>query len=495
MFEKNIFSLEVKKVRDLERVFEFKEAIRIGAYLSTPLYLIFSFCDLIYAPDIFYELLCIRLFIVPASIICILVNKKVSGYKSAQLNILFFIFMNSVLITIMSLFLLEKGASPYYAGLNLVAIASLSLIPWNSRFLYIPILTIYSPYYVGVFLLNPSSKDLNMLATHSFFIICTIFISIIVRLFNEYLRLSEVKSRLQLKDEITNRNKIIKKKTQEAIQLTKLSQQFSPQVVEAVQKGDINLKAGVRGAQLCALFIDIVNFTEKVTTIEKENVDKIVTLFMDDTCKVLLKYDITIDKFLGDGILAFSNAPLKYNDYKMRIVRAAIEIRECILQRQCLYENYWKSPIQIRIGVASGIANVGFYGSDKYYYSYTAIGPVINLASRLCGAAEPDQILISSDVADDLAKDEFEVLLVGKKDLKGFENATIEAFEIISAKTNTEIGSEILNCPECQNIMHVATNDLGIFIFKCRSCSYVDDFVQTPTKKKNSITKSHFKLL
>ncbi len=158
MFEKNIFSLEVKKVRDLERVFEFKEAIRIAAYLSPPLYLIFSFCDLIYAPDIFYELLCIRLFIVPASIICILVNKKVSCYKSAQLNILFFIFMNSVLITIMSLFLLEKGASPYYAGLNLVAIASLSLIPWNSRFIYIPILTIYSPYYVGVFLLNPSTN-------------------------------------------------------------------------------------------------------------------------------------------------------------------------------------------------------------------------------------------------------------------------------------------------------------------------------------------------
>src|SRR5690606_16230039 len=146
-----------------------------------------------------------------------------------------------------------------------------------------------------------------------------------------------------------------------------LSSQFSPQVVEAIKNKKINVSSGVRRAKICAMFIDIVNSTERVTRVDKEKVHNVISQFMDDTIKILLKYDLTIDKFLGDGVLAFSNDPVSYPDFIERTVNAAFEVREKIKDRAEFYENNWLSEFQVKTGIAVGYANVGFYGSERYF--------------------------------------------------------------------------------------------------------------------------------
>src|SRR5690606_8430957 len=137
--------------------------------------------------------------------------------------------------------------------------------------------------------------------------------------------------------------------------------------------------------------------------------NRTIAMFMEDTMRSLLKYDVTIDKFLGDGVLAFSNAPIARHDYVMRLVESAVAIRERVLNRSSQYRDHWGDEFQIRIGIAEGEARVGFYGSQEYFKSYTAIGEVVNLASRLCGFAGPNKIVASREVIDLLPKGSYEL--------------------------------------------------------------------------------------
>ncbi|MBI1862456.1 MAG: adenylate/guanylate cyclase domain-containing protein, partial [Deltaproteobacteria bacterium] len=175
-----------------------------------------------------------------------------------------------------------------------------------------------------------------------FFISSTLIISLVIRRYQDNLRLSELKNRLALEKEVLGRDQVIKVKTQEAINLASLSMQFSPQVVRAIRTGEKKLEGGTQRAQICVIFIDIVGSTERVTRIDKDDVNKVISMFMDDTIRTLLKYDITIDKFLGDGVLAFSNNPIAHPDYIERVLRAALEIRVNITEHKDEYLDYWK---------------------------------------------------------------------------------------------------------------------------------------------------------
>lgn len=471
----NSLSEADNELREQDRFNEFKSILSIIAYyLTTPLFLLFWICDIFYAPELKYEFLSIRLLIIPLTIISAYINYKSKSLKVTQLNGLFLTFSNSILITAMILFR-DQALSPYYAGLNLVAIGSITFMPWRIKFIWAPILATFAPFYLGVLYISKSWADYNSLIINSFFIAGTVSISIIIRIFLEKVRLKEFISRINLKNEIESRNDIIKVKTNEAVVLNQLSQQFSPQVVSAIRNGNISIDSGVHRTKLCAIFIDIVNSTERVTRIDKDNVDKVISMFLEDTNTILLKYDVTIDKFLGDGILAFSNDPIKHDDYMERVVKAALEIRMKINERQHLYEDFWLAKLQICVGIATGYANVGFYGSSNYYHSYTAIGPVVNLASRLCSVAEPDQILITNEVYKSLDHSSYILKSTGTKKLKGFENDIIKTFEVKDVSNNTQLNTNVNACPECQKIMHIDTNEKGFYVFKCHSCGYEMD--------------------
>lgn len=468
----------VRLARENEVVAELKSVCQfMSNWMAIPLFLLFWLSDILYVPHLKWEFLAIRILIVP---VCIIVNRlarTMNDLVKLRNLALFYAIAMAAGINLM-IWLIGDPTSPYYAGLGLVSIGTLGFMPFSRREFSLAAVGIYLPYYAIVLLQAKSKADFYGIATITFFVFSWICMCFLIQYFQEGFRVREFESRKRLGEELANREEIIRHKTQEAVKLNVLSSQFSPQIVDSIRNGKIKLDSGGDRVEICSIFIDIVNSTEKVVRIDKDKVSKVLNKFLDETIRILLKYDITIDKFLGDGILAFCNAPLKRADYVSRVVMAALEIREKILSEQEFYERHWLSPLNIRIGIAKGSVNVGFYGSQKYYRSYTAIGPAVNLAARLCSAAEPNQIVVDYDVFEQI-QEGFETNFIGKKAFKGFEKDVIHTYEVKNSIINAEIRGGINDCPACGSMLSLETNHKGQFVFMCKNCCTIVDATGT----------------
>lgn len=472
-------------IEENRRLEEIKKVLAvITAKMSIPLYLVFLITDYLYAPHLFVEFAAIRALIIGLTLIVRIHCKKISSLKSSLNIALTLVAINSIPITTM-IWMIGDAATPYYAGLNLVALGAISFIPWTKKYLLYVVSLIYAPFLVTAPLFLSGKTEWIEFLINSFFVVGTITISLVISHFNELIRKQEFEAQLMLAEEIKSRDRVIQEKSEEAIKMSNLTKQFSPQVVHAITKGKLDI-ASLKRSKICSIFVDIVNSTERVTRIDKDDLNKVLSMFMSDTMKVLLKYDITIDKFLGDGVLAFSNAPLEQKDFIKRTVDAALEIRARIIANREEYLPLWMSELQVKIGIDVGFANVGFYGSEEYFKSYTSIGRVINLSSRLCSSAEPNQILVSNDVYKELKNDSYEFEEIGYKKIKGFESDIIKLYELKSGPV--EIAEDIPVCPEGHGILHLDVNNDGIYVLKCRSCAFeLNQYQNRDSDKKKKI--------
>ncbi|WP_374029147.1 adenylate/guanylate cyclase domain-containing protein [Bdellovibrio bacteriovorus] len=460
------------ELREHEVVEEIRSVLNVIAnWMAVPLFLAFWVADLIYVPQFKWPFLALRLTIIP---LCFVTKKLIEREQTAlraRSILALYVGLVALPINVMIAMIPDVGTG-YYAGLNLVAIGGLSFIPFSTSFFAGVALAIYLPYYVVVFAKMQNLQDAWAIALNSFFIIGSIVICFLIRFFQEKLRIRELNSRLALKSEIANRDNIIRAKTEEAVRLNTLSTQFSPQVVQAIRDGRVDIEKGVRRSQICAIFVDIVGSTERVVRLDQAKVDLVLARFMDTVVTIFLKYDITIDKFQGDGILAFANDPIRYGDFVQRTCLAALEVREALRQDREFYLMNWKKEMQIRVGISAGYANVGFYGNKKFFRSYTAIGAPLPFASRLTNLAEPNQILIDSDIAQTLERENFIVKNIGEKVIKGFEDDQHFVFELLRSPEGSK-EANAAHCPHCvDSVLHLDTNAQGIFVMKCRQCRY-----------------------
>lgn len=462
--------------RNTDREIEIREFISVcSGTLALPLFMAFWIADLIYVPEHSWEFLIVRSLMIP---ICLLTNYHIKHnaktLRAVQQTGLAFVLANALSITYM-IYRMGTISSAYYAGLNLVGFGVITFVPWTQGYLILSAAATYFPFFAMAPFLNHSKEEIRIFLTNSFFIASTAIISLVVRHFTETLRLKELHGRQQLQHELAHRAEIIREKTSESIRLTTLTKQFSPQVVHQIQTGQLNILDSIHRSEICAIFIDIVNSTDHVRHVNMEQVNEVISMFMEDTMKVLLKYDITIDKFLGDGVLGFSNDPIARHNFIERVADAALEIRRRILARQKEYAQRWETPLQVRIGIATGEASVGFYGSESYVRTYTAIGKVMNLASRLCAMAGPNQIVISEAVQLHLPNKGYPVNSLGVPSLKGFQNETFVVFELLDRESGHYETTDIATCPSGHGILHLDTNDSGIYVFICRTCGFEHD--------------------
>lgn len=460
------------QLRESEVVEEIRSVLQvISNLMAAPLFLAFWIADLIYVPQHKWSFLALRLCIIP---LCLIVKNEVKKAQSARrARIIAALYAGCVAVPInIMIGMIPDVGTGYYAGLNLVAIGGLSFIPFSAIGFWGTAFAIYIPYYVIVLLKAQNLDDLWAIVINSFFIVGSIVICFLIRFFHEKLRIREITSRLALKTEISNRDYIIRAKTEEAVRLNTLSTQFSPQVVQAIREGRVDLEKGVHRSQICAIFVDIVGSTERVVRLDQAKVDLVLARFMDTVVTIFLKYDITIDKFQGDGILAFANDPIRYSDYIQRTCLAALEVRDALKSDRDFYLMNWKKEMQIRIGISAGYANVGFYGNKKFFRSYTAIGAPLPFASRLTNLAQPNQILIDSDIAQCLALELYDLKNIGEHVIRGFEGDQHFVFELIRpplARQKTDTS----HCPDCSDsVLYLDTNDQGIFVMRCRQCSF-----------------------
>lgn len=469
------------QLRESEVLDEIRSVLRVIAnWMAIPLFLAFWIADLIYVPQYKWPFLALRLTIIPLCFLAKYESKREQSARRAQIFSALYVGLVALPINVMIAMIPDVGTG-YYAGLNLVAIGGLSFIPFSMGFFLCTALAIYLPYYAIVLSRAQNLQDIWSIVLNSFFIVGAIIICFLIRFFHEQLRIREINSRLALKAEIANRDNVIRTKTEEAVRLNTLSTQFSPQVVQAIRDGRVDIEKGVRRSQICAIFVDIVGSTERVVRLDQAKVDLVLARFMDTVVTIFLKYDITIDKFQGDGILAFANDPIRYGDFIQRTCLAALEVREALNQDREFYLMNWKKEMQIRIGISSGYANVGFYGNKKFFRSYTAIGAPLPFASRLTNLAEPNQILIDSDIAQCLMAENYQVRNIGERVIKGFEGDQHFVFELIRPP-ETKKETNTSHCPHCaDSVLYLDTNAQGIFVMKCRQCGFELADLQTTT--------------
>ena len=459
--------------RNLKKFEESEAFFKIFYILGPAMYLSFSIADWLLYNSNFYTFLAIRLFFCLGVIATFLINQKNKSFVKNQKLQIMLTFIGSSGIALM-MYLTDGPMSIFTFGINLVAIMSLIFYVYDIKYFCLALVASYTPYYVlSVFDSNRISSLGEYLA-YNFFNVGTIVAIVFMHLVREKDFQKVIQAELLLEDEIKNREKIISQKTEESMHLAQLSSQFSPQVVKAIKNGTISLDQEVHRSKICAIFVDIVNSTERVTRLDQSKIQATISRFLDTCLTIFLKYDLTIDKFQGDGVLAFSNDPVKRDDYIERTCLAAYEVVEAIKNDRDFYICNWKNELEVRVGIAVGYANVGFYGDKKYFKSYTAIGTPLPLASRLTSIAEVNQILVDADVAEVLVRSDFKVTNLGPKILKGFEQDKSIVYSLDAIPELSMLNSknkDVHICPiHADSVMYLDTNKDGHYIFQCRIC-------------------------
>lgn len=172
----------------------------------------------------------------------------------------------------------------------------------------------------------------------------------------------------------------------------------APRVRDRLLADPSNLRLDGAKQSITVLFADLVGFTPFGERTSPETVFKVLNSYLDLAAQAILDEEGTLDKFMGDAVLAFWNAPDPQPDHALRAVRAALSI---IQRGQEAHRRFSDSEHRrlFRIGVVSGPAMIGNVGTDQLF-NYTAIGDTVNLAQRLQTVAQPSQILISKSLYD-----------------------------------------------------------------------------------------------
>jgi adenylate cyclase len=191
----------------------------------------------------------------------------------------------------------------------------------------------------------------------------------------------------------------------------------APAVLHEIEKSGHHLELGGEIRQVTIMFSDIRGFTSLSERLEPaELVSLLNELFSELTDQILAEHG-TIDKFIGDSIMAFWNAPLETQEHRLRACSAALRMR---LALKAFNEsmNGQRNPVSLGIGINSGSACVGNIGS-RNRFNYSAIGDAVNVAARIeagCRHVAYD-VLLSHDTAVDATS--LAILDAGKLDLKG----------------------------------------------------------------------------
>jgi PAS domain S-box-containing protein len=152
---------------------------------------------------------------------------------------------------------------------------------------------------------------------------------------------------------------------------------------------------------ITVLFADLHNFTTFAERTAPETLFKVLNSYLSLAAQAVLDEEGTLDKFLGDAVMAFWNAPDAQPDHARRAVRAAVAIERAIEAHRGLQEE--SHQLQFSIGITTGEAIVGNVGTNELF-NYTAIGDTVNLAQRLESIAEPGCILLSEATYREVAR-------------------------------------------------------------------------------------------
>ena len=178
--------------------------------------------------------------------------------------------------------------------------------------------------------------------------------------------------------------------------LSQLKRYFSPQLAEMIVSSGNAILGESHRREITVIFCDLRNFTAFSSSSAPEVVMQVLAAYYKCLGAELRRSEATVGEFAGDGLMAFFNDPLPCPDHQVRGLRTAVAMQREIGK---LVEEWHQQGIELGfgVGIASGHATLGPIGTEDQFH-YTAIGPVVNLASRLCDEAVNGEILMDAAV-------------------------------------------------------------------------------------------------
>ena len=177
---------------------------------------------------------------------------------------------------------------------------------------------------------------------------------------------------------------------------TRLERYHSPGVIEEVlRRGDEGMRR-LQSVEATVLFADLVGFTSFAENAPPELVAESLDAFLDLSVEAIFRAGGTLDKFIGDCVMAFFGAPVAQPDHALRAVRAALEIQAGLAAWNARRASEGLPGFKARVALNSGPVVVGDIGSARRV-DYTVLGNTVNVASRLEGVAPPGEVVIGSE--------------------------------------------------------------------------------------------------
>jgi adenylate cyclase len=221
----------------------------------------------------------------------------------------------------------------------------------------------------------------------------------------------------------------VRSQVEELERLGRLRRFLSPQLAElVVDAGDDSFLRSHR-REIVVVFCDLRGFTPFAEASEPEEVMEVLGTYHRELGELIHRFEGTLERFTGDGLMVFFNDPLPCPDAPARAIRMAVEMRERVraLARDWAEDGH---QLSLGIGVAKGYATLGRIGFEGRY-DYAAIGSVTNLAARLCDEARPWQVLVTHRVLA-AAGDGLETTSLGDLWLRGFSRP-FPVFDVLSS--------------------------------------------------------------
>lgn len=211
------------------------------------------------------------------------------------------------------------------------------------------------------------------------------------------------------------------------------SRYLSPEVVRQIAEDPKRLSLGGERRELTVYFSDIEGFTTISEGLSPEKLTLLMNRYLDAMTETVLESGGTLDKYIGDAVMAFWGAPLPREDHALAACKVALRNREKLLTLSEEFVREGLPAVRARIGLNSGPASVGNMGSTKHF-SYTAIGDTVNLASRLEGANKTyGSWILISETTKRAAGDAIETRALDFLKVKG-KNLPVAVYELLGLK-------------------------------------------------------------
>lgn len=202
---------------------------------------------------------------------------------------------------------------------------------------------------------------------------------------------------------------------------------FAPDVAARIARERGAIGPGGERRTVTALFADIRGFTAIAETMRPEAVAELLTEYFNEMVEVVFEHGGTLDKFIGDALLAVWGAPLSGADDADRAVRAALGMQERLAALNRRWAAEGRPPLAIGVGLSTGPVFAGYLGSERRL-EYSVIGDAVNVASRLCDEAGPGEVLLDAPARSALTS-EPPLVAVPRLELRGRAQA-VEAYRI-----------------------------------------------------------------